>query len=640
MKWFLRYILKWLNWLIAKVYGWIYATRQMNKRSLSRTLATATAVFLIWMSIHLWWPSSATSEAEAEKAQISEVSYSEFQQKVKNEEVKNAYITRGEIVFELKNGVRAKVHFDKELVNPIEELEKSNVPFSFSNPYTAAESSGFNRVPLLIILIVGIWIYLIPFGGIGPNGGIRIPFWKPNIKLGKVTFADVAGLDDIMPDLKEIVEFLKDPKKIMKFGGRIPSGTLLVGPPGSGKTLIARALAGEAKVPFHIYSGSDFVEMFVGVGASRVRGMFDKAKSKMPCIVFIDEIDIVGSKRSGGASGGDKEHDQTTTQLLVEMDGFKKHPGIIFVAATNRPENLDPALLRPGRFGRQIVVPLPDVKGREQILEVHVEKLYKISGKPFAHDVELSILARGTSGFSGADLEDLVNEASLIAAKKEVQAIDMQHFAEAKDKVMMGAERKLAVTDEDLLRTAYHEVGHAFVAIRTPGSDPVEKVSIKQRGRSLGVMIQLPEKDRHHYTKSFVLARIAIAMGGRAAEEIFCDDDISAGASSDIDYATDIAENMVCRWGMGKIGPLAIKKSAGGAFLGGGSVYTCSPGLQYEADEEIRSLINEALVRASEIIKAERELVEILSKELFKKMEISGKELMEIIERESLKKKT
>src|SRR5512146_1988822 len=424
------------------------------------------------------------------------------------------------------------------------------------------------------LVLIGVWIFFMRQMQAG--GGRAMGFGKSRARLltekqGRVTFDDVAGIDEAKGELQEIVEFLKDPQKFQRLGGKIPKGVLLVGPPGTGKTLLARAIAGEANVPFFTISGSDFVEMFVGVGASRVRDMFEQAKKHAPCIVFIDEIDAVGRHRGAGLGNGNDEREQTLNQLLVEMDGVEDNEGIIIIAATNRPDVLDPALLRPGRFDRQVVVPRPDIDGREQILHVHMKKV------PLAPDVDARVIARGTPGFSGADLANLVNEAALLAARKGKRLVAAQEFEDAKDKVLMGTERKSMVMTEDEKRmTAYHEAGHAVVALHEPASDPIHKATIIPRGRALGLVMRLPERDSYSYHRDKMYANLAVAMGGRVAEEmIFGYDKVSSGASSDIQYATQLARDMVTRWGMSdKLGPLQYEDQYEGYLGMGGSQRT------------------------------------------------------------------
>jgi len=449
-------------------------------------------------------------------------------------------------------------------------------------------------------------------------------------KQGRVTFADVAGIDEAREELQEIVEFLKDPGKFARLGGKIPKGALLVGPPGTGKTLLARAIAGEAGVPFFTISGSDFVEMFVGVGASRVRDMFDQAKKSAPCIVFIDEIDAVGRHRGAGLGNGNDEREQTLNQLLVEMDGFEANEGIIIIAATNRPDVLDPALLRPGRFDRQVVVPRPDIDGREQILGVHMKKV------PLAPDVDARVIARGTPGFSGADLANLVNEAALLAARKGKRLVAMQEFEDAKDKVLMGTERKSMVMTEDEKRmTAYHEAGHAIVALHEPASDPIHKATIIPRGRALGLVMRLPERDSYSYHRDKMYANLAVAMGGRVAEEvIFGYDKVSSGASSDIQYATQLARDMVTRWGMSDtLGPLQYAEPDEEVFLG----YSVNRSRQMSnetaqaIDSEIRKVVEDGYARAKHLLDEHRGQLEKLAQALLEYETLSGDEIKKVV---------
>ena len=442
-------------------------------------------------------------------------------------------------------------------------------------------------------------------------------FGKSKAKLlteahGRVTFEDVAGIDEAKEDLQEIVEFLRDPQKFQRLGGRIPRGVLLVGPPGTGKTLTARAVAGEANVPFFTISGSDFVEMFVGVGASRVRDMFDQAKKNAPCIIFIDEIDAVGRHRGAGLGGGNDEREQTLNQLLVEMDGFEANEGVIIIAATNRPDVLDPALLRPGRFDRQIVVPNPDVTGREKILKVHVRKV------PLAPDVDLKVLARGTPGFSGADLMNLVNEAALLAARRGKRIVTMNEFEDAKDKVMMGAERRtLVMTDDEKRLTAYHEAGHAIVALNVPATDPVHKATIIPRGRALGMVMQLPERDKLSMSFEQMTSRLAIMMGGRIAEEmIFGKEKVTSGAQSDIEQATRLARMMVTRWGFSdELGTVAYGENQEEVFLGMsmGRQQNVSEATAQTIDKEVRRLVEQGLADARRILAEKKDDLETLA---------------------------
>jgi len=482
-----------------------------------------------------------------------------------------------------------------------------------------------------LILLVGVWIFFMRQMQAG--GGKAMSFGKSRAKLltetqGKMTFEDVAGVDEAKEELEEIIQFLKEPKKFTKLGGRIPKGVLLVGPPGTGKTLLARAIAGEAGVPFFSISGSDFVEMFVGVGASRVRDLFVQGKKNAPCIIFIDEIDAVGRHRGAGLGGGHDEREQTLNQLLVEMDGFESNEGVILIAATNRPDVLDPALLRPGRFDRQVVVPRPDVKGREAILKVHTKKT------PLGPSVELAVIARGTPGFSGADLSNVVNEAALLAARKEKNTVEMQDFDDAKDKVLMGVERRsMVISEEEKRNTSYHEGGHTLVAKLIPGTDPVHKVSIIPRGRALGMTMQLPIEDKHSYSRESLLNRIAVLMGGRAAEEIIFNT-MTTGAGNDIERATEIARKMVCEWGMSpKLGPVSFGKKDEQIFLGRemATHKNYSEATAVEIDEEIRRIVDENYSRVIQLLNANVDTLHRLSAELIEKENLSGDEVDRII---------
>ena len=487
---------------------------------------------------------------------------------------------------------------------------------------------------LPFIALIGVWIFLSRQmqGGAGKAMG----FGKSRAKLlteahGRVTFEDVAGIDEAKSDLTEIVEFLRDPQKFQRLGGRIPRGVLLVGPPGTGKTLLARAIAGEANVPFFTISGSDFVEMFVGVGASRVRDMFEQAKKNAPCIIFIDEIDAVGRHRGAGLGGGNDEREQTLNQLLVEMDGFEANEGIILIAATNRPDVLDPALLRPGRFDRQVIVPNPDVVGREQILKVHARKI------PVAPDVNLKVIARGTPGFSGADLANLCNEAALMAARRNKRMVTMSDFEDAKDKVMMGAERRsLVMTEDEKMLTAYHEGGHAIVALKVPATDPVHKATIIPRGRALGMVMQLPERDKLSMSYEQMTSRLAIMMGGRVAEElIFGHDKVTSGAASDIEQATRLARMMVTRWGFSdKLGQVAYGENNDEVFLGMSMQrqQNVSEATAQTIDSEVRRLVDEGYVEATRILTENKDQLEALARGLLEYETLSGDEIVNLLD--------
>jgi len=481
------------------------------------------------------------------------------------------------------------------------------------------------------LLIIALWIFFMR--QMQGGGNKALSFGKSKAKLlsttgKKVTFQDVAGVEEAKEELSEIVEFLKEPQKFQKLGGRIPKGVLLMGPPGTGKTLLARAIAGEASVPFFSISGSDFVEMFVGVGASRVRDLFEQGKKNAPCIIFIDEIDAVGRHRGAGLGGGHDEREQTLNQLLVEMDGFESNEGVILIAATNRPDVLDPALLRPGRFDRRVVVDRPDINGRLGILKVHVREI------PLSDDVDLSVIARGTPGFAGADLANLVNEAALIAARRNKKKVDMEDFEFAKDKVLMGVERKtMMLTDEEKQVTAYHEAGHALVAAFTPGADPLHKVTIIPRGRALGLTMQLPTEDKYTHKKHYVEAQISILMGGRTAEEL-TQDDITTGAGNDIERATELARRMVCEWGMSDLGPLSFGSKDEPVFLGRDYAQRAdySEDTAIRIDREVERIVQNGYQRARNILSEHREVLEELSMRLLDRESMEGREVYELIE--------
>ena len=489
-----------------------------------------------------------------------------------------------------------------------------------------------------MLLLIGVWIFFMR--QMQSGGGKAMGFGKSRARLltertGRVTFEDVAGIDEAKQELEEVVEFLRDPQKFQRLGGKIPKGVLLVGPPGTGKTLLARAIAGEANVPFFTISGSDFVEMFVGVGASRVRDMFDQGKKNAPCIIFIDEIDAVGRHRGAGLGGGNDEREQTLNQLLVEMDGFEANEGVILIAATNRPDVLDPALLRPGRFDRQVVVPNPDILGREKILKVHMRKL------PLGPDVDARVIARGTPGFSGADLANLVNEAALLAARKNKRLVTMPEFEEAKDKVLMGAERRsMVMTEEEKTLTAYHEAGHALVGIHVPKSDPLHKVTIIPRGRALGLTMSLPERDRYGYSRKELESRIAILFGGRVAEElVFGMDNVTTGAGDDIRKATELARRMVTEFGFSdKLGPLRYSENEEEIFLGHSVTQrkNVSDATTTLIDEEIRRLVEEGEEAARRILTEYRDDLERVARALLEFETLSGDEVATILRGEKI----
>jgi cell division protease FtsH len=518
----------------------------------------------------------------------------------------------------------------------VSDLLKNNVEFKVKKPEEPSVlwQILINWFPLFVL--IALWIFFMRQMQGGGGGRGAMSFGKSKARMltedqVKVNFADVAGCEEAKEEVKELVDFLKDPSKFQKLGGKIPKGVLMVGPPGTGKTLLARAIAGEAKVPFFTISGSDFVEMFVGVGASRVRDMFEQAKKHAPCIIFIDEIDAVGRHRGAGLGGGHDEREQTLNQLLVEMDGFEGNEGVIVIAATNRPDVLDPALLRPGRFDRQVVVGLPDILGREQILKVHLRKV------PMADDVNASVIARGTPGFSGADLANLVNEAALFAARADKRLVDMDDMEKAKDKIMMGAERRSMAMKEDEKRlTAYHEAGHAIVGLKVPSHDPVYKVSIIPRGRALGVTMFLPEEDRYSHSKEHLESQISSLFGGRIAEAIiFGENSVTTGASNDIMRATDIARNMVTKWGLSdRMGPLAYGEDEGEVFLGRSVTQhkAMSDDTAHAIDEEIRSLIDNNYDRAEAILKDNMDKLHAMADALMKFETIDSEQIADIME--------
>ncbi|MCB0342346.1 MAG: ATP-dependent metallopeptidase FtsH/Yme1/Tma family protein [Pseudobdellovibrionaceae bacterium] len=575
---------------------------------------------------------------------IRDFNYSKFEQAVKNKEIKEGSIVfrDGEILGEIDapflegyRGKRFQIVGNTETDGGYKLLKDNGYIPNYERADNSLLTSVFlNWLPL--ILIFGLFIFL--FRQLQAGGGKAMSFGKSRARLltenkNKVTFKDVAGVEEAKEELAEIVQFLKEPKKFTRLGGRIPKGVLLVGPPGTGKTLLARAVAGEANVPFFTISGSDFVEMFVGVGASRVRDLFEQGKKNAPCLIFIDEIDAVGRHRGAGMGGGHDEREQTLNQLLVEMDGFESNEGVILIAATNRPDVLDPALLRPGRFDRRVVVNKPDLVGREKILGVHVRKT------PLASDVDLEKVARGTPGFSGADLENLVNEAALIAAREDKHKVTMHDFEKAKDKVLMGSERRsMVISEEDKRITAYHEAGHTLVGKKLPGMDPIHKVSIIPRGMALGVTQTLPKEDTLNLTKSKATNTIAFLFGGRAAEEIIFED-YTTGAGNDIERATDLARSMVCEWGMSeKIGPLALERREGPVFLGMQSSQSkeYSDSKAEEIDKEVYRLVTEGHEKAKQILRENVDVLHNLAKALLEHETIDGEEVNSLIEGMSL----
>lgn len=558
-----------------------------------------------------------------------QVIFSDFMAQLERGDVVKVTIKGHQISGQLKNASQIRT-YAAEYPDLVKMLREKNVQIevvpSGENPWYM--SVLMTLAPLAFFLAM--WVFLMR--RMQP-GNTALSLVKSKARMlsedrKKVTFSDVAGIDEVKEEVQETVEFLKDPRKFQKLGGRIPKGVLVVGPPGTGKTLLAKAMAGEAGVPFFSISGSDFVEMFVGVGASRVRSMFEDAKKHAPCIIFIDEIDAVGRSRGGGIGGGNDEREQTLNQLLVEMDGFDTTEGVILVAATNRPDVLDPALLRPGRFDRQVVVNHPDLKGRTEILKVHAKKV------PIAANVELETIARGTPGFSGADLENLVNEAALWAARQNKQEVGVIDFEMAKDKIMMGAERKsMMLTDEEKRVTAYHEAGHTLVAKLLPGTDPVHKVSIIPRGRALGVTLQLPTTDRHNYTKEFLYNTLAILLGGRVAEELVFKQ-VTTGAGNDLERATALARQMVCEWGMSDtLGPLTFGQKEGATFLGRSfpTNRDCSEQMALEIDMEIKRLITENYERTKHILAEHMVTLKALAVALLEKEVLDASEIDAIL---------
>ncbi len=566
----------------------------------------------------------------------ADISYSDLLNKIEAQQVQDVTIQNTELHGHLKADPKDQFHTTIQ-AGPdsilMEKLNAAKVSVTFKEPQSSI------LLPLLVnlgpfILLGAIWFFMLRQMQSGGNKALS--FGKSRARLlsmqqKKVTFKDVAGVDEAKEELKEIIEYLREPQKFQKLGGRIPKGVLLVGPPGTGKTLLARAVAGEANVPFFSISGSDFVEMFVGVGASRVRDLFEQGKKNAPCIIFIDEIDAVGRHRGAGLGGGHDEREQTLNQLLVEMDGFESNDGVILVAATNRPDVLDPALLRPGRFDRRVVVGLPDIRGREEVLRVHVKKV------PVGDDVNLNVLARGTPGFSGADLANMVNEAALSAARMNRKQVLMYDFELAKDKVLMGAERKsMLLTDEEKRVTAYHEAGHALVSYLREHSDPIHKVSIIPRGMALGVTVYLPD-DRHNYTREYLETRLATAYGGRVAEEIFLNQ-MSTGAGSDIETATDLARRMVCEYGMSRLGPLTFGKKEEQIFLGREIAQhrDFSEETARQIDLEVRRLIDDAYQSAHAIVEANKDAMHRIAAALLERETIDAEEVRMLIEGKQL----
>ncbi len=588
---------------------------------------------LVWGGIFVALVLAVSMFGSGRETPSTQIDYSDFKAKVSEGTVQSVEIGPDAIKGKLTNE-------ESFTTTPVpdtrltEQLEAAGVTYTGSPADDGSLLLYILIQTLPFLLILGIAFFALrqvqKGGGSGAMG-----FGKSKAKLltekqGRVTFEDVAGIDEAREELQEIVEFLKDPQRFSKLGGQIPKGALLVGSPGTGKTLLARAIAGEARVPFFTISGSDFVEMFVGVGASRVRDMFEQAKKNAPCIVFIDEIDAVGRHRGNGVGNSNDEREQTLNQLLVEMDGFEANEGIIIIAATNRPDVLDPALLRPGRFDRQVVVPIPDIDGREKILSVHMKKV------PLAPDVNPRTIARGTPGFSGADLANLVNEAALLAARRNKRLVAMQEFEDAKDKVMMGTERKsMVMTDDEKKMTAYHEAGHAIVAVHEDASDPIHKATIIPRGRALGMVMRLPERDNYSYHRDKMHANLSVSMGGRVAEEIiFGHDKVSSGASSDIQYATDLAKNMVTKWGMSdKLGPLMYEQSQEG-YLGMGQTTRTMAGAETNKmiDAEIKDLVEGSHKRATDLLTKHEDQLHLLAQALLEYETLTGDEIKTLLE--------
>ena len=604
----------------------------MNNNLLKNLAVWLLIGFLVFLIIDFYKTNNTVQQSRV-------VSYSNFLSDVKNGNVSKVEIRGNNITGEYSNGTLFSTYSPNDL-SLIDKLEKNNIEI-IAQPLEKNSPGLFDILiswfPML--LLIGVWIFFMR--QMQSGSGRAMGFGKSRAKLlnenkDKVTFRDVAGIDEAKAELEEIVEFLKDPTKFQRLGGKIPKGALLVGPPGTGKTLLARAIAGEANVPFFSISGSDFVEMFVGVGASRVRDMFEQGKKNAPCIIFIDEIDAVGRHRGAGLGGGNDEREQTLNQLLVEMDGFDATEGVILIAATNRPDVLDPALLRPGRFDRQVVVPNPDIKGRNKILEVHTRKL------ALAPDVDITVIARGTPGFSGADLANLANEAALLAARRNKRLVTMLDFEDAKDKVLMGAERRsMVMSQKEKELTAYHEAGHALVGVFTPGNDPLHKVTIIPRGRALGVTMNLPERDRYSETKTEMKAKLAMMFGGRVAEEIiFGKDNITSGASNDILQATQKARAMVVEWGMSDIlGPLKYSENEEDVFLGRSVTQRTSMSDETAKliDNEIRKIIDIAENHAKKVLKKNIKHLHNLAKALLEYETLSGDEVKELIKKGKFK---
>ena len=599
---------------------------------MNSTVKTVLFWLLIGVSALLLWQ-VVKSARDGQKDQ--ELNVSQFMTHVDQGDIQELTVDGMQVRGKYKNGSAFHTTAPGNYFTPdmLKSLQSKGVNIIFRDVNGGNWAWMIQIVP--IVLIGAVWIFMLRQMQTGGNKALS--FGKSRARLlsmqqKKVTFKDVAGVEEAKEELREIIEFLREAQKFQKLGGRIPKGVLLVGSPGTGKTLLARAVAGEANVPFFSISGSDFVEMFVGVGASRVRDLFEQGKKNAPCIIFIDEIDAVGRHRGAGLGGGHDEREQTLNQLLVEMDGFESNEGVILMAATNRPDVLDPALLRPGRFDRRVVVSLPDVRGREEILRVHTRKI------PLAEDVDLSVLGRGTPGFSGADLANMVNEAALAAARQNRKAVLQYDFELAKDKVLMGVERKsLLLTDEEKRNTAYHEAGHALVGVKLPNSDPVHKVTIIPRGMSLGLTQYLPIDDRHSYYLDYLQARLAILMGGRVAEELFLNQ-VSTGAGNDIERATEMARKMVCEWGMSDLGPMTFGKKEEQIFLGREIAQhrDYSEDTAIKIDQEVRKLVNAGYTTAKQIISENRETLERIARALIEREVLDANELKMVVDGQQL----
>ena len=599
---------------------------------MNSTVKTVLFWLLIGVSALLLWE---VVKGARDTQKDKDMNFSEFMSNVDQGRVHDITVDGMQVKGKLTDNTGFHTTVPANYPDMIKKLQEKGVVMSFRDI-----NGGNLPLQLLgtwapLILLGALWFFMIRQMQTGGNKALS--FGKSRARLlsmqqKKVTFKDVAGVEEAKEELREIIEFLREAQKFQKLGGRIPKGVLLVGPPGTGKTLLARAVAGEANVPFFSISGSDFVEMFVGVGASRVRDLFEQGKKNAPCIIFIDEIDAVGRHRGAGLGGGHDEREQTLNQLLVEMDGFESNEGVILMAATNRPDVLDPALLRPGRFDRRVVVSRPDVRGREEILRVHTRKI------PLAEDVDLSVLARGTPGFSGADLANMVNEAALAAARQNRKAVLQYDFELAKDKVLMGVERKsLLLTDEEKRNTAYHEAGHALVAAKMPHSDPLHKVTIIPRGMALGVTMQLPTDDRHNYYKNYLETQIAILMGGRIAEEMFLNV-MSTGAGNDIERATDMARKMVCEWGMSELGPLTFGKKEEQIFLGREIAQhrDYSEDTAIKIDQEVRKLVSNGYGTARQILSDNRDTLEKVAQALIEREVLDANEIKMLVDGKEL----